>query len=60
VLFCLLGLFFLLVKEDRTTGVVQVTVQGPNLMHTTAIAVFTPGANFDVMNRVAYAQQLAR
>ncbi|HEY8619681.1 MAG TPA: hypothetical protein VIM01_06375 [Dermatophilaceae bacterium] len=37
VLTCLLGLLFLLIKEDRTTGWLQVTVQGPELVHTTHV-----------------------
>ena len=32
-LFCLLGLLFLLVKEERTQGWVQIVVQGPRLLH---------------------------
>lgn len=33
--FCLLGLLFLLMKDRKVTGFVQVTVHGPGFMHTT-------------------------
>ena len=35
LVFCLLGLLFLLVKETSTKGSVQVTVHGPGFVHTT-------------------------
>ena len=38
-LFCLLGLLFLLVKEERTTGWAQVGVQGPGFFHATQLPV---------------------
>lgn len=31
------GLLFLLAKEDRTAGHVQITVQGPGLLHTVSV-----------------------
>ncbi|MCW2864383.1 MAG: hypothetical protein JWP48_6091 [Actinoallomurus sp.] len=34
VLFCLIGLLFLLMKEKRYTGFVSITVTGPGLYHT--------------------------
>jgi len=37
--FCLFGLVFLLAKNTRTSGSVQVTVQGPGLFHTTQIPI---------------------
>ncbi|HEX2185688.1 MAG TPA: hypothetical protein VHN78_09310, partial [Chloroflexota bacterium] len=37
--FCLLGLLFLLVKERRVSGYVQVSVQGPGLFYATQIPV---------------------
>jgi len=37
VWFCLLGLLFLLMKEQVRVGWVQVTVQGPGLHHTTMV-----------------------
>lgn len=38
-LLCLLGLLFLLAKERRTVGYVEVTVQGPGLFHLTQLPV---------------------
>lgn len=37
--FCLLGLLFLLVKERRLYGTLQVSVQGPRLSYSTYIPV---------------------
>lgn len=37
--FCLLGLLFLLVKERRLYGAMQVSVQGPGLSYSTYIPV---------------------
>ncbi|UEA58171.1 hypothetical protein LK459_16430 [Gordonia otitidis] len=59
VLFCGLGLLFLLVKEDRTIGLVQVSVAAGNLTYTTAIPVASAAAIGDLMARVEYAQSLA-
>jgi hypothetical protein len=39
---CLLGLLFLLVKERRTTGYVQVSVQGEGLYYATQVPVVQP------------------
>ena len=39
VWFCFLGLLFLLVKERRTTGWIQVGVQGPGLFHATQVPI---------------------
>jgi hypothetical protein len=58
-LFCLLGLLFLLAREDRTDGWVQVTVQAPGLLHVTQIPVSTPMAVSDINARVNYARSLA-
>jgi hypothetical protein len=57
--FCFLGLLFLLVKEERTGGWVQVTVQGPGLMHVTQVPVFSPMVVMDLNSRVNYARTLA-
>ena len=57
-LFCFLGLLFLLAKEDRTEGSVQVTVQGPGLLHTVQIPVFAQAAAMDFNSRVNYARSL--
>ena len=55
---CLLGLLFLLIKEERTTGWLQVTVQGPAFVHTTHVPVIHPGTIVDVYARVDYARSL--
>lgn len=58
-LFCLLGLLFLLAKEERTFGHVQITVQGPGLLHTVAVPVFSPAQVYDMNARVNYARSVA-
>ncbi len=58
-LFCLLGLFFLLAKEDRTTGVLQVTVTGSGFVHTSSIPVNSPAMIADINGRVNYARTVA-
>jgi hypothetical protein len=58
-LLCLIGLLFLLVKEERTEGSVLVTVQGDGLLHTSQIPVQNPLAVQDVLSRVAYARSLS-
>jgi hypothetical protein len=57
-IFCLLGLLFLLIKENRTTGWMQVTVQGPAFVHTTQVPVSHQAAIADVHARVNYARSL--
>jgi len=58
VWFFLLGLLFLLVKETKTQGMVQVTVQGPGFAHFSQIPAFNPGVVQDVNSRVNYARSL--
>jgi hypothetical protein len=58
VMTCLLGLLFLLIKEERPTGWVQVTVQGPGLTHTTQVPVSRQEMVMDVYSRVDYARSL--
>ena len=55
---CLLGLLFLLAKEDRTTGQMQVSVQRAGFFHATAIPVSNPAQMADVENRVNYIRSL--
>ncbi|MFG1910874.1 hypothetical protein [Kribbella sp. NPDC048928] len=55
---CLLGLLFLLVKERKTTGFVQVTVQYGNRTHNTHVGVSSPDQVADVLARVNYARTL--
>lgn len=57
-LFCLLGLLFLLIKEDLTTGWLQVTVQGPAFVHTTQVPAYNQLMVADVFARVNYARTL--
>jgi hypothetical protein len=56
--FCFLGLLFLLAKEERTEGWVQVTVQGPGLLHVAQIPVASPTTVADLNARVNYARSL--
>ena len=58
-LFCLLGLLFLLVKETRTTGSVQVIVTGKGFVHTTQIPVSSPAQIADIGARVNHARGLS-
>jgi hypothetical protein len=58
VMTCFLGLLFLLIKEESTTGWLQVAVQGPAFVHTTHLPVSHQGAVQDVYARVAYARSL--
>lgn len=57
-LLCLLGLLFLLVKEERTEGSVQVVVQGPGLLHQLQVPVSSVAQVQDYAARVAYARSL--
>lgn len=56
--FCLLGLLFLLVKEDKTQGSVQVTVHGPGFLHTSTIPVASLAQVSDINARVNYVRTL--
>lgn len=56
---CLLGLLFLLIKEDRTTGYVMVTVTGPGVQHSTQVPVNSPYAVAQVRQMVSQAQSMA-
>ncbi len=51
-IFCLLGLLFLLVKERRVNGAVQVSVAGPGFSHGTYIPVYNEMAVFQVSRQV--------
>ncbi|WP_059039238.1 hypothetical protein [Gordonia desulfuricans] len=59
VLICALSLLFLLMKETKTTGYIQVTVHGHGITHVTNIPALNAGAMFDISNRVQYARSLA-
>ncbi len=56
---CLLGLIFLFTKNTRYVGWVQVSVQGPGLVHTTNLPAGY-GVAQDAMGRVAYARSLTQ
>jgi len=57
--FCLLGLLFLLAKEDRTEGSVQVVVQGQGFLHQVQLPVFSAMQVQDSAARVNYARSLS-
>jgi len=57
-IFCLLGLLFLLIKERKVTGFMQVSVQGPGLYHMTQIPISHPGQIVEVEHRVGYIRSL--
>ncbi|MDA0564268.1 hypothetical protein LG943_08005 [Streptomonospora sp. S1-112] len=55
----LLGLLFLLMKEEKTQGSVQVTVQGNGVFHSTMVPARSPQTVMQVMQSVNYARSLA-
>jgi hypothetical protein len=55
---CLLGLLFLLIKERKTTGFVQVTVQHGPRTHNTHVAAANQTQVADTLARVNYARTL--
>ena len=56
--FFLLGLLFLLARETRTVGYLQVTVQNGDLVYATQIPAPNPYVAQDINGRVTYARQL--
>lgn len=58
VWFCLLGLLFLLAKERRTEGYVQVVVQAPGFVHTTQLPVYSTEQIADYNGRLNYARSI--
>ncbi|MFG2886309.1 hypothetical protein ACGFYV_29080 [Streptomyces sp. NPDC048297] len=58
-LFCLLGLLFLLMKEKKTTGYIQVTVTSAGRHHSTMIPAHSPDAFQAVMGQINYARSLS-
>jgi hypothetical protein len=58
IFFFLLGLLFLLVKEDVTTGSVQITVHNDGLAHATNVPVNSYQAVVEIQNRANYVRQL--
>lgn len=57
--FCLLGLLFLLMKERRTTGYVQITVANGRLHHSTMIPAVDEGTARWVIGAIQYASNLS-
>jgi hypothetical protein len=57
---CLIGLLFLLIKEHKLEGFVEVDVQGPNLFYATQIPVSNLNEVVDIEQRVNYARGLVR
>jgi hypothetical protein len=58
VWFFLLSLLFLLAKEEKTEGQIQVVVQGPGFMHSTYIPALTRAHALDTLARVDFARSL--
>ncbi len=58
-IFCFLGLLFLLIKERRTTGFVQVTVHSGGRFHATMVPVNAPNQVAEVLNQVNYARSVS-
>lgn len=59
LVFCLLGLFFLLVKEDQTRGYMEVTVRSGNLFHAVQLQANSPQAIAHTRQLVYQAQSMA-
>jgi hypothetical protein len=59
VWFCLLGLLFLLVKEDRTQGMVSVSVQGQGFFHATQLPVVNNLQVGAIHQQVNYVRSIA-
>ena len=57
-IFCLLGLLFLLVKEERTEGAVQIVVQSAGFVHYVQLPVSNIAQVQDYAARVNYARSL--
>ncbi|MFI5754329.1 hypothetical protein [Streptomyces sp. NPDC051569] len=58
-LLCLVGLFFLLMKEKTTTGFVQITVTSGGKHHATMVPAHHPGTFQMVMGQIGYARSLS-
>ncbi|MYQ77959.1 MULTISPECIES: hypothetical protein [unclassified Streptomyces] len=58
-LFCLIGLLFLLMKQKRTTGFVQVTVTSAGRHHSTMIPAYAPETFPMVMSQVNTARSMS-
>lgn len=58
-IFCLLGLLFLLMKEKKTTGFIQVTVTSGGKHHSTMLPATGPDSFQIVMGQISYARSLS-
>jgi hypothetical protein len=58
-LFCLLGLLFLLMREEYTQGWVQIGVQGPGLFHAVQLPVSSPIDVARYQDMVNYARSVS-
>jgi hypothetical protein len=58
-LFCLLGLLFLLMKEEQVSGSMQVTVRSGSLYHVTNLPVSVRAQIFQIHGMVQQAQGMA-
>ncbi|WP_328769115.1 hypothetical protein [Streptomyces sp. NBC_00286] len=58
-IFCLLGLLFLLMKERKTTGYIQVTVTSAGRHHQTMIPAYGPDTFPAIMGQINYARSLS-
>ncbi|WP_433035286.1 hypothetical protein [Actinomycetospora sp. CA-053990] len=56
--FCLLGLLFLLAKEERTVGWAQIGVQGPGFFHAVQLPVSSPYDISRYQDMVNYARSI--
>ncbi|MCX4512788.1 MULTISPECIES: hypothetical protein [Streptomyces] len=57
--FCLLGLLFLLMKERRTTGFIQISVTSAGRHHSTMIPATGPDTIHWVVGQIGYARSLS-
>jgi hypothetical protein len=58
-LLCLVGLLFLLIKEQTTVGYVEVSVQGEGVYHVTQLPVSNPAQIAQIRGLVHQAQSMA-
>jgi hypothetical protein len=59
IVFCLLGLLFLIVKENQTSGYVEVTVRSGNVFHVVQLPANSPQAVAHARQLVYQAQSMA-
>ena len=56
---CILSLLFLLIKDRRTTGYIQVTVHGESFQYATMIPARSPATLAQVTQQVNWARSIA-